>query len=290
MDYMKNTTNVTEATKIMAPLDLAFATGFPQLIYGIRNTNVGIPFTVPTTVGNNTWSKLNSSERIILSKNFNNNVRYGNINGIKLVNSPKGKPQRYVKTLEDVMIKNVFWMIDKGHIENKGQFKDILNQKNKLIVVCNYRFTDTNYEAVEISVHSYLNGETLFEETQKIDLGLVERTQICALNKEFPSIYSVWFGFQSIWRNMKKISSAKLVKNEEKKASKQEDIVFIAPNPQMVTRLIGSKCDEYAAKYDFIEFIQANFKLFLKGGLMAIPYTYGIYSIDKRNFDTWIKK
>lgn len=287
---MKNKTNITEATKLMAPLGLAFSNGFPQLLKGIRDTCIGIPFTVPTAVGNNTWSKLDNSERITLSKMFSNNVHYGNINGIELVNTPKGKAQRYVKKLDKIMVKNIFWMIDKGNIKNEGQFKEILSQDDKLIVVCNYNFTDTKHEAIQTTVYGTLNGRKVFEKTKKVNLGLANLTQICALNKEFPSIYSVWFGFESVWSNMEKILYSKLSENKEKKSSKQEDIVFIAPNPQMVSRLIGIKCDEYNTKYDYVEFIQENFKLFLKGGLMAIPYTYGIHSIEKRNLDTWIKK
>lgn len=273
--------NVNDATKLKAARKLSIAKGYKEVEAGIRNINENVPFTIPSVIPN-TWDELNESERISLSKNFSNNIKYGNLRGIHFTKTPKGKPQRYIKIAKELRLRDVFCIDNKGHIDSREKFEEIFTSiKNEVVVICNSKFINSSKDKVKVNVHGIVDKEIIFEDIYEKNLGSADMTPISYYNKEFPSIYSVWFGFELVWRNLNKLHS---------KIKKDDKILFIATNPQMVARLTDSKWGEQGAKYEYVEYIQEAFKHFLKNNLKEIPYSYCIYSIDKRNLDSWMKK
>lgn len=255
--------------------------GFNQFITKVKVYPINTKFTIEYVIPD-IWANLGTSERISLGRTVKTNVQEGTITGLECIPVSRGKQQEYQR-IADVIVDEPF-KCDYFKSQKFNSKKDLLEcsliDKDTAIAIGYFEQNEqgevTTYYCKVIDAQGNILVEPckrdlrdeFFEQYR--NEGIVKYGEAYA---EFRALFSFWYLVDRCYENQNLLNG----KNE---------ILFVAPNEQMVTRLAGIRFDSQANSYFYNDMINDLFEAFKKDGYRELKIDYK--STSQHNSD--IKK
>lgn len=243
--------------------------GFNEFIDRVKEYSIGYSFTIENMI-KDTWQGMSRSERLSLGRTIKTNVQEGTITGLEFVSVSQGKPQEYIK-IANITVEESF-KCDYFESQKFNTEKDLLAfslvDKDAAIAIGYY---DKN-EAGELTTYHCKvidsQGNVLVEPCKR-DLKdkFFEQYRNENIKKngegnvEFKALFSFWYLVDRCYENQNLLNE----KNE---------ILFVAPNEQMLRRLAGIRFDSQANSYFYNDMIHDLFGAFQKDGYRELEFKY----------------
>lgn len=242
--------------------------GFDPFIKNVKGYPLNTPFKIDNVIENE-WNAMNRSERLSLGKTVKSNVQKGVISGLECIPVGQGKPQEY-KRVADVVIDESF-KCDYVESNKFTNMKDLLNSPivNSNTIIAIGFFEKNENEASSVYRCKLMNaqGEVLAECERDLKDEFFEQYRNDGIVKygeayaEFRALFCFWYLVDRCFENQNLF-------NEE------NEILFVAPNEQMIKRLAGISFDSQGNSYFYNEMINDLFDAFTKDGYRELKNHY----------------